>query len=168
MRTKEPGLNNTLKIVSGGQTGVDRAALDAALDAGVPCGGWCPAGRVAEDGEIPVSYPLREVPNGGYRERTLANVRDSDGTAIIHAGEVDGGTLHTLECCVENGKPHLLIDSKEITVNQAAELIVEFIKRYRIVTLNVAGPRASKQPQIYPYAHAVILRFLRRTGKGSR
>lgn len=156
------------KVISGGQTGVDRAALDAALDAGVPCGGWCPDGRIAEDGPLPARYPLCERKGGGYVERTLANVRDSDGTAIIHAGELEGGTLHTLESCVENGKPHLLVDSKEITVHQAAELIADFIKRHGIATLNVAGPRASKQPQIYPYAHAVIARLLRRTGKRNR
>ena len=151
-----------LKIVSGGQTGVDRAALDAALELGIPCGGWCPDGRIAEVGPLPARYPLCERKGGGYVERTLANVVESDGTAIIHAGELEGGTLHTLECCVESGKPYLLVDSNETPVGRAAELIADFVGRHGVATLNVAGPRASKQPQIYPYAHAVIARLLRR------
>src|SRR6266571_9073801 len=80
------------KIVSGGQTGVDRAALDVALELGIPCGGWCPRGRRAEDGIIPERYPLIETPTTAYPQRTERNVRDSDGTLVLTVGRADGGT----------------------------------------------------------------------------
>ena len=145
-----------LKIISGGQTGVDRAALDAALDAGAPCGGWCPPGRVAEDGTIALRYPLRELPTGGYRERTHANVRDSDGTLVIHCGELEGGTAQTVGFCVAHGKPYQLIDSHALPAEAAAGHVREFVARHRIAVLNVGGPRASKQPAIYAYARTVM------------
>jgi len=147
-------------IVSGGQSGVDRAALDAALGHGVRCGGWCPAGRLAEDGQIPERYPLRELARGSYAERTLANVRDSDGTVVIHAGGLEGGTRQTVQFCMENGKPHELINSVCVGIEEAAMMVRQFVARYRIATLNVAGPRASKQPQIYGYVFAVFNRWL--------
>ena len=99
-----------LKIISGGQTGVDRGALDAALAFEVECGGWCPAGRLAEDGTIPEHYPVVELANAGYAERTARNVADSDGTLVISKGELCGGTRETIDCCVEMGKPYLVID----------------------------------------------------------
>jgi hypothetical protein len=151
---------STPHIVSGGQTGVDRAALDAALAAGVPCGGWCPGGRMAEDGPIPPHYPLTEIPGSGYIERTRANVADSDGTLILHGDALEGGTLQTRRFCEELGKPCLVIACETTDEAGAAAAIAGFVGRHGIRTLNVAGPRASKQPRIYGWAHAVMARFL--------
>jgi hypothetical protein len=150
-----------LSIFSGGQTGVDRAALDAALAAGAPCGGWCPAGRLAEDGAVPERYPLRELAEGGYRERTRANVRDSGGTLVIHAGELEGGTAQTVNFCRAHGKPCLLIDSNAVTPAAAAATVRRFVADHRIAILNVAGPRASKHPGIYDYAFALVTSVLK-------
>src|SRR5438105_11150264 len=90
-----------MKIVSGGQTGIDRAALDVAMKHQMECGGWCPVGRLDEYGRIPDRYPVKELPNGGSAERTAANVRDSDATVIFHCGELRGGTEYTMQCCGE-------------------------------------------------------------------
>lgn len=150
------------RIISGGQTGVDRAALDAALDAGAPCGGWCPGGRMAEDGPLPARYPLTEIPGSGYIERTRANVAGSDGTVILHSDKLEGGTLQTRLFCDELGKPCLVLARETTDIAGAAESIADFVSRHGMRSLNVAGPRASKQPQIYDWAHAVISRLLER------
>ena len=92
-----------LTIISGGQTGVDRAALDSALSYRVDCGGWCPEGRQAEDGPIPARYPLTEL-GGGYAARTRKNVEDSDGTVILYFDTPTGGTEKTLRYCLDLGK----------------------------------------------------------------
>jgi hypothetical protein len=154
---------NALRIISGGQTGVDRAALDAALAAGTPCGGWCPGGRMAEDGPLAARYPLTEIPGSGYIERTRANVADSDGTLILHDDKLEGGTLQTRLFCSELGKPCLVIARETTDVAGAAAAIADFVALHGIRSLNVAGPRASKQPQIYDWAHAVISRLLEQT-----
>jgi hypothetical protein len=133
------------RIVSGGQTGVDRAALDAALALGIECGGWCPAGHLAEDGTIPDHYPLTETPTAEYEERTEWNVRDSDATLILTVGEPSGGTAHTIECALAQAKPYFVLDLEAVS---GAHVIEEWLETNRIRTLNVAGPRESKVPGI--------------------
>ncbi len=145
-----------LTIVSGGQTGADRAALDAALAADTPCGGWCPEGRLAEDGTVPEQYPLVELAGAGYARRTHANVRDSDGTVLFCIRTPSGGTELTLKYCLELRRPYLLIDTAELTTGRAAEGLRAFIESNAIERLNVAGPRASHSPAIYPYVREAI------------
>ena len=149
-----------LKIVSGGQTGVDRAALDAALESGVSAGGWCPEGRQAEDGPIAEKYPLQELPDGSYKERTLKNVQDSDATVIIYFESISGGTEETLSFCLNEKKPYLLIDGSGITEDSASNRIKHFIDENQISRLNVAGPRASKEKRAYEYTKQVIILML--------
>lgn len=138
-----------MKIISGGQTGVDRAALDAALSLGVTAGGWCPEGRLAEDGAIPPHYPLTELPGGGYLQRTERNVREADGTVIFHSGALLGGSKTTADFCAEKQKSCLLLDAASIEPGHAAELLAQFVRANRIKILNVAGPRASQWPDGY-------------------
>jgi len=150
-----------LKIVSGGQTGVDRAALDAALESGVSAGGWCPEGRQAEDGPIAEKYPLQELPDGSYKERTLKNVQDSDATVIIYFESISGGTEETLLYCLNEKKLYLLIDGSGITEDSASKRIKHFIDENQISLLNIAGPRASKEKRAYEYTKQVITLMLK-------
>jgi hypothetical protein len=149
-----------VKIISGGQTGVDRAALDVALAHEIESGGWCPAGRLDEFGRIPDHYPLKELENGGFTERTLQNVKDSDGTVIIHPGNLSGGTERTVKFCVEQRRPYELIDSSNVSTEKAVQLIINFARENNISTLNVAGPRASEWPGGYDYAFRALDNFL--------
>lgn len=155
-----PMAKGEVTIVSGGQTGVDQGALDAALALGVPCGGWCPKGRLCESGTIDARYPLREMTRGGYRQRTLQNIVDSDATLILYFGYPRGGTELTLASAIKRGKPYLLIDAEEVTAQRAAERVARFVAESAIRVLNVAGPRASGEPRAHDYAFAVIERFL--------
>ncbi|GAB4137885.1 putative molybdenum carrier protein [Thermopirellula anaerolimosa] len=144
----------TLKIVSGGQTGVDRAALHAAMEVGLPVGGWCPQGRLAEDGVIPPELPLKETESRDYAVRTEKNVLDSDATLVVSAGPLQGGTELTVKLALRHGKPLTVID-----INQPpdAAAIIRWIRDHDIRVLNVAGPRESNQPGIY----AAAKRYLR-------
>lgn len=146
------------KLVSGGQTGVDRAALDVALNLGIPCGGWCPGDRKAEDGRIADRYPLRETPSGDDSQRTRWNVRDSDGTLILTWGEPAGGTRLTVQSCRRAGKPHLVIDlagedDRQDAMRAAREWISASLPGG---VLNVAGPRASEHPAVYGRVRAFL------------
>jgi hypothetical protein len=180
-----------LKVISGGQTGVDRGALDAALALQVECGGWCPAERLAEDGTIPKRYPMMELANAGYAERTARNVADSDGTLVISNGVPLGGTRETVDLCIEMEKPHLIIDCAKRSVEEMIEAATEFVRAlsFRVaqptrnlssvgkrndqlkgpshllgmrIVLNVAGPRASQWPEGHKTAQRIVSGILRR------
>lgn len=152
-------------MVSGGQTGVDRAALDAALQCGAEAGGWCPEGRSASDGVIPARYPVKELPGARYRQRNRQNVLDSDGTAILYWGFPIGGTELTLSLCIKEKKPYVLIDAEELSIERAAKKITGFISLRSVSVLNVAGPGADREPRAYDYTLAVVLSVLERIKK---
>jgi len=143
---------STLCVVSGGQTGADRGALDAALKLGLTCGGWCPKGRRAEDGAIPDRYPVRETPSEDYRQRTEWNVRDSDGTAILHRGAVDQGTALTERLARQRGRPVLLLDLRTARPSELAA----WMAAHHIRRLNVAGPRESRAPGLQTAVTAFV------------
>lgn len=144
-----------MKVISGGQTGADRAALDAAVGRNYPVAGSCPKGRLAEDGPIPERYPLTEI-TGGYRARTRENVQTGDGTLVVYRDELKGGTALTVSMALKEGKPLKLIDISLVEPALAAEKVREFCMENQIGTLNVAGPRASQCSDIYHYVFEVI------------
>jgi hypothetical protein len=137
------------KIISGGQTGADRAALDVAIKFGIPHGGWIPKGRKTEDGPLPDTYHLREMPTATYGKRTEQNVIDSDGTLIMSHGRLTGGPALTRDLAKQHGRPWLHIDLNTQNRFEAAVAINSWIARHKTETLNVAGPRASRDPEIY-------------------
>ena len=137
------------KIISGGQTGVDRAALDVAIEMGLPYGGWLPRGRKTEDGELSAKYKMKEMQVFSYSKRTEQNVIDSEGTLIISRGTLKGGSELTREMAMRHERPCLHVDLSTVNTFQAAKDISAWIVQHQIEILNVAGPRSSEDAEIY-------------------
>lgn len=143
-------------IISGGQSGGDRAALDFAISESCTHGGWCPKGRKAEDGPIPERYRLIEAESRSYRGRTRRNVIDSDGTLILNVGDLSDGTLETQRIALREQKPQFVVALDDAWEPQFAP-VLGWLAQHSIRRLNVAGPRESKRPGVYRLA----LDFLR-------
>jgi len=137
------------KVISGGQTGADRAALDWALKNGIEHGGWCPKGRLAVDGPIASKYKLRETESAGYRQRTKLNVVGSDATLVLNTGELDGGTLQTVRFAQTLAKPSLVMQLDQISQEMAATMVTSWLRDRQVSSVNIAGPREEKRPGIY-------------------
>ena len=148
-----------LQIVSGGQTGVDLAALDVAIELGMPHGGWCPRGRRFERGRIPDQYCLRETESANYRVRTEQNVVDSDGTLVLYRGSLTGGTAFTVRMAMKHARPCLQLD---LDADPDPARLQVWIDEQALLRLNVAGPRESTSPGIHDQAH----RFLQAAFRG--
>jgi hypothetical protein len=143
------------KIVSGGQTGVDRGALDAAMALGIPHGGWCPKGRRAEDGAVPSIYQLAETDSPQYAVRTERNVLQSDATLILCHGRPSGGTELTLRLAERHQRPYLVVDAGA----PPSAKVRRWLAKIRPATLNVAGPRESQAPGIAAQAAEFLTRL---------
>lgn len=152
-----------IKVISGGQTGVDRAALDVAEESGMETGGWCPLGRVAEDGCIPGRYSLTETPTESYSQRTEWNVRDSDATLILTFDtELTGGSRYTEEMTLKWRKPLKIINLNKEPHNDD---VIHWLLNNQIITLNIAGPRESTSPNIYAASHRYLQNLFTRIEK---
>ncbi len=145
-----------IKIISGGQTGADRAGLDVAIARGLPHGGWCPQGRKAEDGPLAACYLLTETPTASYLVRTERNAADSDGTVIFTVGSLSGGSKRTAEFAKKHGRPFLHLSLVAGHERVAAEKLAGFIRTHGVARLNVAGSRESKAPGIHALTHMVL------------
>lgn len=160
------------KVISGGQTGVDRAALDAAMAIGIDVGGWCPRGRRATDGVIPAMYPLIETRGTSYQTRTKWNVRDADATLIICRDEPTGGTALTVKYCEQLGKPFNVcrLNSAGTTKKRGkmvggdgSDSLLLWLNRHHVQVLNVAGSREEKHCPIYAQAYALLFGLFQQT-----
>ena len=137
------------KIISGGQTGVDQAALDVAIALGIPHGGWIPKGRKTENGALPDKYRLKEMPTSSYTKRTNQNVIDSEGTLIISLGPLTRGSELTHKTAMLHDRPCLHIDLGTLNTLQVVKTVRSWIVHHGIGILNIAGPRASENPKTY-------------------
>jgi hypothetical protein len=145
-----------MKIFSGGQTGVDRGALIAAIELGLSHGGWCPRGRLAEDGRIPDIFRLRETESADNAARTEKNVLDSDATLILYCRQLRGGTELTYRLAQRHVRPVYLVDLEDEIDFDAVR---QWLATERIETLNVAGPRESQSPGIEAAAREFVVRL---------
>ena len=152
------------KIISGGQTGTDRAALDFAIAHDIQHGGWCPKGRKAEDGAIPLRYLLSEMDSGDYLKRTKQNVVDSDITLILNLGKLDGGTLKTRQFAQQANKPCWVVQLDEEDIDNQIEQLCDWLRATRGGIWNVAGPRESKRPGIYRQSYEFLAHLLEQIG----
>jgi predicted Rossmann-fold nucleotide-binding protein len=144
------------KIISGGQTGADRAALDVAIKMGIPHGGWVPKGRKTEKGRLPARYQLKEIHTVDYAQRTELNVMDSDATLLFSHGTVKGGSALTRTLAKNHHKPCLHMDLNEIDEDKATEMIKQWLQTRNVRILNVAGPRESEDPLIYDCVKKIL------------
>lgn len=145
------------RIISGGQTGADIAALEVAVAHQLPHGGWCPKGRRSLAGPIPDNYQLTETPSSDYLQRTEWNVRDSDGTVVLTlAPQASGGSLKTLDFTRRHHKPALHLSRAQFDTRAAAAALRRFVKQHSIATLNVAGSRESKEPGLHAWTRDVL------------
>lgn len=149
------------RIVSGGQTGVDRGALDAAIESGIDHGGWCPRGRQAEDGRIPDRYRMKETDSKEYWVRTERNVIDSDGTLILYRGQLRGGTLFTFRMTQKHQKPNLVVDLRD---GPDPDVVRRWLDEHQVRVVNVAGPRESSCPGIAHQAQTFLRRVFGEPG----
>lgn len=149
-----------MKIVSGGQTGADRAALDAAIALGIPHGGWLPKGRKTEDGPLPLRYQLKELDSYRYRPRTEKNILDSDGTLICSYGSLTGGSALTEALAIKHNRPFLHIDFEHTAPDRAISFIENWMDAHSIKVLNVAGPRLSSETRIYESVYKLLSQIL--------
>lgn len=148
-----------MKIISGGQTGADQAALDAAIAMKIPHGGWLPKGRKTEVGPLPLRYALRELRSARYRDRTERNVLTADGTLIFSFGPLSGGSALTEALAIRHDRPFLHIDFACVSPQQAAAMVEDWVQTMELETLNVAGPRASSEPRIYQAVYSLLTRI---------